>query len=803
MWGAPNGNLSWDSWGGTSRSAPVAAGVLALIYEAYKDATGTWPTYDVAEALLKSSATDLNYDTLTQGAGSVNADRGTAVASGEYGLFTMPAEWTPGDYRGDDYPAFAHIAYPGDVFTKTFEVYNPSAEPITATIQDTEMKLIRSETFSFTVTADMVAAESAYGAENRDNFFKAFNYFIPITATVGVSDTMYGVDVPTDADLMIVRQMFPYDEYDTNGDYTWDNRFYLTVYNWMDVNGDGNVWEDKDGNKVVNFINSGVISQIDGGQELDWDDPRTELDRWEFGRFSYHRPTGNRNEMWVRDPLERMHDGLFIGLRHHPGSTYTGDTHLQYRIDFYKREDVSWLNLDKTEVTVPAGGSVAFEGEVQVPNDMNPGMYQAGIEIHDPGKAPTYTMDTTVIPVVLSVAAPFTDGLQLGGYDTYTDSYNSGRPYNNAAVRGLFDWGWRAESGDWRFFYTDVDETEFPTDAEVLIKDEWDDVAPHTDIDTILLGPTATSMGSGWYDWAEPSFYGPYVLDTVVKSENTNVSGGTWLFDTTSGTNEEWLHTTLQDGLHEVLQHNVNFEGTKFDVVFTKTLGSLVESATAFDIDTYTNQGTVGDLVITPTLPLNGLEATAYLEQVETRNWSNEPIGFIDENTNEWTEVFTVTNGVSIELWTSSPDISDIDLYLYYLGPNGTDFEQRGSSTTGTANEYIYVSNPEDGYWMIGINNWSGPAGHFNLTRTVSSRGAGLSVSAPDGAIAANTPVTLTITTEPDRKTQPLRRGHDSGNVDSRLPGSPPAPPPRRVAPALTARPLPGDIRDSAQETHL
>jgi uncharacterized repeat protein (TIGR01451 family) len=754
-WGAPDGNLSWVSWGGTSRSAPVAAGVMALIYEAYEDAAGSWPTYDVAEALLKSSSTDLNYDTLTQGAGSVNADRGTAVASGEYGLFTMPAEWNPGDYRGDDYPAFAHVAYPGDTFTETFSVYNPGAEPITAGVQDTEMKLIRSEAFSFTVTSAMAAAESAYGADNQDNFYKAFHYFIPITATASADSAWHNIDVPADADLMIVRQMFPYDEFDANGDYEWDNRFYLMVYNWMDVNENGIVWDDKDGNQVVNFINSGVVSQIDGGEELDWDDPRTELDRWEYGRFSYHRPGGNRNEMWVHDPLERMHDGLFIGLRHHPGSTFAGDAHLQYRIDFYKQEDVSWLSLDDTEVTVPAGGSATFTGQVQVPNDMAPGMYQAGIEIHDPGEVPTYTVDTSVVPVVLSVAAPFTDGLELGGYGTYGDAYNTGRPYNNAAVRGLFDWTWRAESGDWRFFYTDVDETEFPAGAEVLIKDEWDDVAPHTDIDTILLGPTSSSLGSSWYDFPEPSFYGPYVLDTIVKSENTNVSAGTWLFNTTSGANEDWLHTPLEDGLHELLQHNVLFEGDEFDVVFTKTLGSLMESPASFEIDTYVDQGTVGDLVVTPTLPLNGLEASAYLEKVDTDTWTNEPINFVDSDTIEWTNVFTVENGVSIELSTSSPDISDIDLFLFYLGPTGAGpAEQRGASETGGANEHIFLSDPEDGYWVVGINNWSGPAGHFNLTRVVTSRGPGLSVSGlPSGAVAADTAVTLKI--DYDRQMEP------------------------------------------------
>ncbi|RLC87947.1 MAG: hypothetical protein DRI37_05730, partial [Chloroflexi bacterium] len=414
-WGELNGNLSWGAWGGTSRSAPEAMGILATIYQAYKDANGVWPTYDVAKSLFMSTSSDLNYDVFSQGAGSVNADRGTAVAGGLYGLFVEDNAWQPGDYRGADYPGFAHIAYPGDIFTKTFTISNTGVETITADIADTELRRIDSTEFTFTVTPDMVTAESAYGAENRDNFYKAFNYFIPLTATTGMDASWYNVDIPADTDLMVVRQMFPYDEYDADGDYGWDNRFYLAVYNWQDVNDDGDVWEDKDGNGVVNFINGPDIV-ADASPELVWDDARTELDRWEFGRFSYHRPGGNRNEMWVHDPLDRMIDGLFLGLRHHPGSTYTGTTTLSYRIDFYAKEDVPWLDTNVTSLEVAPGTSEDFVATTTVPADMEPGSYEAAIEVYDSGWL-TYTEDTSVIPVALSVAAVFTDGLQLGGYD--------------------------------------------------------------------------------------------------------------------------------------------------------------------------------------------------------------------------------------------------------------------------------------------------------------------------------------------------------------------------------------------------
>ena len=98
--GVLDGNLSWSTWGGTSRSSPTAAGVLALIYQAYKAKHGVWPTSDIAKSIFMSSATDINSDVFKQGAGAVNADVGTAVASGLYGVYTAPdsASWAPGDY---------------------------------------------------------------------------------------------------------------------------------------------------------------------------------------------------------------------------------------------------------------------------------------------------------------------------------------------------------------------------------------------------------------------------------------------------------------------------------------------------------------------------------------------------------------------------------------------------------------------------------------------------------------------------------------------------------------------------------
>ena len=63
----------------------MAVGAAALVYQAYRKAhPATIPEnfYGNVKRYLKSSATDLGYDTYTQGAGSLNAGRAVRLAKG-------------------------------------------------------------------------------------------------------------------------------------------------------------------------------------------------------------------------------------------------------------------------------------------------------------------------------------------------------------------------------------------------------------------------------------------------------------------------------------------------------------------------------------------------------------------------------------------------------------------------------------------------------------------------------------------------------------------------------------------------
>jgi hypothetical protein len=77
-----HGNYSYFAWAGTSASAPGASGIASLVYDAFTDAGGTGyldPT--VVKTILKSSATNLNYQPNIQGAGLLNAVDAVAMAT--------------------------------------------------------------------------------------------------------------------------------------------------------------------------------------------------------------------------------------------------------------------------------------------------------------------------------------------------------------------------------------------------------------------------------------------------------------------------------------------------------------------------------------------------------------------------------------------------------------------------------------------------------------------------------------------------------------------------------------------------
>jgi hypothetical protein len=704
-----DGDTAWLTWGGTSRSAPVAAGAAALVYQAWRQANGTIPGgfYKTAKDILKSSSLDLGYDTITQGAGSVDAGDAVKTALGTRARVT-PNEWRVGDYRGSEYQVFTHTIAPGGSDTQSFTVNG-------AGWSSSDRMVKRTATKSMSFSSKPLANESPYN-------FNAPDYLVDLSSVVKENK---------DADLMVVRLNYPRSQFDGNGDYVADQDWRLLTYAWTDVDGDGRLWTDKDGDGVVDKTLKSTSSNIDGFADIDFEN--SELDRGEYVRFMYHRAGSNALQSWVRDPHGRMADGLFLGLQHSRRNASIPVTDFSVQIDFYENVDWPWVN------TVPT--ATGFDATIAVPAGTPYGMYAGGIVL-------TKGDDTMVVPVSVAVAATATqdaDGaltgaMHFGGSDVAEAQKDL--LYNNGSVFGANDWTWRAESGDWRFFFYDVPRE--PAEGSLfLTQTTWEGTSPYTDIDTLIFGRSENHFQL----FGDTVFGGPYVIDTVGGSPNANVGGGTWLFDTATGGNEDLVTAPVQEGLHAVALHQVGWQGDAFHTPFSVTVGGATVNPTAVEDETTDGTGSF-DVTFKATVDLPGLEAEAFgLSQPTVENPTVRQDDPNDPSSASVKRNVTIDHASRLTVATELDQ--DIDLFVVY-DANGdgtfTNGEIVAASATGTGNEFVELTTPPDGNYQVWVQGWA-VTGTPTAKLTIDAiQGNDLTVSGePTGPVPAGTPVTLTV----------------------------------------------------------
>jgi hypothetical protein len=705
-----DGDTAWLTWGGTSRSAPVAAGATALIYQAYKQANGgSVPAgfYKTAKDIIKSSSLDLGYDTFTQGAGSVDAGDAVESALGTRARVS-PNEWRVGDYRGSEYQVFAHTIAPGGSDTQSFTVNGAGWSA-----SDRVVKRTATKSLSFSSKGN--ANESPYN-------FNAPDYLMDLTSMV---------EENKNADLMVVRLNYPREQFDADGDYASDQDWRLLVYNWTDVDGDGRLWTDKDGDGVVDKSLETTSSNIDGFADIDFDN--SEIERGEYVRFMYHRAGANHLQSFVRNPHERTADGIFLGLQHSVRNAGIPVTDFEVQVDFYENVDWPWLS------TTPTG--TGFNATINVPAGTPYGMYAGGIVL-------TKGSDSMVVPVSVAVAAQaaqdadgaLTGAIEFGGSDVAEAQKDM--LYNNGSVFGANDWTWRAESGDWRFFFFDVPRE--PAEGSLfLTQTKWEGTAPYTDIDTLIFGKSENHFQV----LGDQVFGGPYVIDTVGGSPNTNVGGGTWLFDTATGGPEDLVTAPVQEGLHAVALHQVGWQGDAFHTPFSVTVGGATVNPTAVE-DTTTDGTGSFEVTFEATVDLPGLEAEAFgLSQPIVENPTVQQDDPNDPSSASVKRDVTIDHASRLTVETELDQ--DIDLFVVY-DANGdgtfTNAEIVAASATGTGNEFVELTTPPDGDYQVWLQGWS-ISGTPTAKLTIDAiQGNDLTVSGtPAGPVPAGTPVTLTV----------------------------------------------------------
>jgi hypothetical protein len=708
-----NGNTAWTTWGGTSRSTPVTAGAAALVYQAWRSENGaTTPAGFALTArdILKSTAKDLGYDAWTQGAGSINAGAATQLAAGNSGALVTPSEWRPGDYRGDKFGVFPAILAAGDSDTETFTLDGPG----TFQLSDRVLQKVATEEFPFTT--------APIGQETPGNF-SVPDYLVDISDMVAAHPG---------ADMIAISATFPHDEFDVDADYAYDQRWRLYAYDWTDINGDGNLWTDKDHDGAVDHKDYTSSSNIDGDLDVKWDS--SEIDENEYVRFAYTSAASMSQRIHVGHPADRSTDGIFVGLQHAEITPAVQQTHFQIKVDFYDNVDWDWLST-------PASATGSFDASIHVPDGTPAGMYEGAIVVSRNNQQAVISVSVTVgVTAPQDAEGNFTGTMTFGGADVAADQSNL--PYSNGSVFGANDWNWRAESGDWRFFYYDV-ATEPAPGSLFLVNTTWDDAAPYTDLDTLVFGPSENS-----YQLMDPGpFEAPYILDTVGKSPNRNLQAGIWAFDTASGGADDLVAGRAQEGLHGIALHQVQWNGSAFDVPFQTVVGSATVNPAEVSIDADADTGSF-DVDFESGLDLEGLVAEGFgLSQpsvtTETAHQDNPD----DISTASVKKDFTVTHASRVTISTALTD--DLDLYIVYDANNDGQFtaaEVVASSAGADGNESVTLIKPDDGNYQAWVQGFS-VAGTPTFPLTIDPvQGNDLTVSGvPSGALPAGTPVTIHV----------------------------------------------------------
>jgi hypothetical protein len=350
------------------------------------------------------------------------------------------------------------------------------------------------------------------------------------------------------------------------------------------------------------------------------------------------------------------------------------------------------------------------------------------------------------VPVAAAVAAqPQQDAAgNLVGVTQFGGTGVGDQLYDNGSVYSGTDWGWRAEAGDWRFYYYDLLKAPPPGTA-FLTDTTWEDAAPYTDLDTLILGRSANQyiLFGG-----NAPFGAPYILDTVGASENTNIGAGTWTFDTATGGAREMITAPAQEGLQALVQHQVGWTGDRFEVPFTSKLGSATVNPSSVRRTATADSGAF-DVTFRSSVDLDGLAAEAFgLSQPVTTTETARQDDQADPSSASIKKHVTLSHASRLTVTTEQTN--DVDLYLVYDANEDGQFaagEIVAASAGGTGDERVELTRPPGGDYQVWVHGFAIP-GTVGVPLTVDAiQGTDMTITgAPAGPVPAGQTVTLHVT---------------------------------------------------------
>ena len=530
---------AFSVFGGTSMSAPIAAGSAALLVESLKEKSVSYEPF-VIRNMLMSSAEDLRNDPFTQGAGLVNALDAVRIVNGHAGKFLVhndaafsnikevidvPLSSFNSNLFGIDEFDLSNKTFPmtswyggrlnpGEVTTTTYTIENPNKYSINVTIKPETLKLIEKLEVSG-VTEPLLQDPILNEAETyRPNYIKLGN----IAAEHRIANETSIIH--PDSSLMILNLHFPFDTFmnQTYTNYADNLRISsLYVYDWEDKNTDDEISSDE-------------LSMVNRGGS------------W-----------GTVQEIRISDPLEKFENEPVIGVYPVPkifsfweGNTNQNSTSMDYTLSTSYYKDVLWNDIIvDEEITIPPNSSSKVTATLSVPPDKQTGVYQGFLSFE--GKYHK-TKSAVSYGILEKVEKDVKQTMIIGSA--------GGALYGNGFVKGAFDMTSRYMAGDWRQYYFDIKDH---TINSATIDFEWEN--NYTNFTVFMIDPQGKIIQTNFPPGVFGEFWGWPTGDWLGTS---SFSGGGTFYPLK---NKDDTSTVLfapinQTGTYTLLVHSTLFDGT-------------------------------------------------------------------------------------------------------------------------------------------------------------------------------------------------------------------------------------------------
>ena len=443
----------FSMFGGTSLAAPLVSGSIALVMQSLNENFEEYDPFRIKNILM-STATDLQNDPFTQGAGLVNVYDAIKFVEGETGMFIV---YNDGSYlnikkildssiekvNSETFDVnqfklpeknrvqtswFGGHLFPGGRSTTTFTIENPTTQPIEISVKAQTLDLIKKTHVNATTEVhlqDPILNETGTYAPNYIRLSDVIEHET-LASLYDETDP-----IPSDASLLVLNVNFPFETFMNKTDDVYANDLKISslyLYDWNDKNQD-------------NTVASNELSMINRGGS------------W-----------GTVQEIRISKPNEKFENVPLVGVYPVPSrySYWLGDikqnsTEMDYSLSasYYNKGkwDLIWNNKDN--VIVPPNDSVQITTTIIVPTIFQSGVYQGFLTF----EGDQHTVNVPVSFVVKKKINEKDSIIVIAG------KQNEDVLYGNGYVKGAFDMVNRYMAGDWRQYYFEIEDHTINTGA--------------------------------------------------------------------------------------------------------------------------------------------------------------------------------------------------------------------------------------------------------------------------------------------------------------------------------------------------